>query len=243
MDNGTTTQPVVDEAMFAALVEAKVAERFAELEAKLLEAVENAAPEEAPASVKPDASMKAMIENLSMAFADISAQGIGVQKPVAPDVLRARDEAHERMIGLIRKASEEGRIPTYRIIKPVYLDEAYVVETWDDSDHVRQATEIDWPGVPNHVMIPLNDVAKEIKQAFLDSVGNMGTVSRVEKLAEFQRGLNVRGPKRAERAQPAPSQFDAPYQGLNIRHQNARGRTRLTHVLGTIAPPAEVSGL
>ena len=238
---------LAEAALIEAQIEAKVQARFERLEAKLLAvAAEQEATGMVPGPIQPDSGIKALLENLSMAFAEVSAQGVGVQKPIAPDLLRARAASMEEMIALLKKARDEGLTPTYRLRSPVYFDEAYVIQHWTDSDHVQQPTDIDWPGAPNLAMVPLNEIATQIMAAFKGTLANTlgGGPSRAEELSAFRGGLNVKGPKKvAKQAGPA-GQFDADpssYQGLKIKHKGARGQGKLTHVLGTISPPALIS--
>ena len=223
---------------FEALVNAKVAERFSALEERLAEAAKSQ-------SGNSDSSQfTKLLESLSLAFAEATTQGVGAQKPVPLEVLRAREAGHTRMVELIKQAKEDGEIPLYRLRSPVYIDEAFVQPTWvDPTTHVREPTDIDWPGPPNQAMIPMNEIAKRIYAAFNDSIGNMGRVAPVDELKGFNKGLNVKGPPKREVKSLGRLEYDAEaYQGLNIRHKSARGQGRLSHVLGTIAPPAEVSG-
>lgn len=223
------------EAKAEALAEEKFAERLAAIEERLAKAA---------AGTDNSDFVKKMFEGFTQVITDISPQGVGVQKPVAPEILRAREEAHKKMVALIKDARELGEIPLYRLRTPVFLDEAYVVETWVDSTtHIRHPTDIEWPGVPNLSMVPLNDWAKKIHGAFLESIGNKGQPTKQEELSVANRGLKVRGEKRHEPAplDPNVSPYAAEYQGLKVKHKARQGQTRLTHILGTIATPAEVS--
>jgi len=263
-------QDDAERAAFNAAVEARVAElmdaKFAMIEARLKEAAAAAPVDKTTETV--ENQIRPVLESLGMAFASLSAQGVGVTAPVAPEVLKAREEGHKRMVARMKAAKKavidakaalkdaygadreeleriiEANTPAYRLTHPVYLDEAFTVEKWVDSDHVQQPTIIEWPGPPNHAMVPLNQVAKEIMQFFLDSVGNMGRMTKSEELEGFNRGMRVRGAPKQERAPRVPEPFDAsPYEGLQVKHKTTgRGQVKLQHVLGTIAPPAEISG-
>ena len=223
---------------FEALVNAKVAERFAALEDRLAQAAKS------QSSNNDSGQFKTLLESLSLAFAEATTQGVGAQKPVPLEVLRAREEGRVRMVELIKQAREDGEIPSYRLRAPVYIDEAFVQPTWvDPTTHIREPTDIDWPGAPNQAMVPLNEIAKRIYAAFTDSIGNMGRVAPNDELKGFNKGLNVKGPPKREVKSLGRLEYDAEaYQGLNIRHKSSRGQGRRTHVLGTIAEPAEISG-
>jgi hypothetical protein len=167
-------------------------------------------------------------ENLAMAFATLSEQGTG-RKYVAPEILRTRAEARERMFDLIVKARKEKRAATYQVVAKTYLDNQMVEPLWVDSSHIAQPTEIDWPGVPNDAMKPMNDTAQEIHAAFLESVGSKAKIVTAK-------GLVVRGgavPRQNREASPPVNE-----EGLAVLHKNQPGRSKEINVLGTIAAPA-----
>jgi hypothetical protein len=192
--------------------------------------------------------LKAIMENLGMTLADVAAQGIGVQKPIPPEVLRAREEAHRLMVQRIKRAKRDGEIPKYRVVAITQADfgrsgQALVQPFWVDSDKVRQPTEIEWPGVPNNSLMPLNDVAKEIMAHFKDSIGNMGRLTPSEELKGIGTA-KVRGNAESKARRDAPMPFDvAPDEdGVRVLNRSARGQSRRVNILGTLSEPAEVSG-
>jgi len=188
-------------------------------------------------------------ENLAMAFATLSEQGTG-RKYVAPEILRARTEARELMKDLIMQARRNGQVPSYRVIAKTLLDDQVVEPFWVDSSHVAQHTEIDWPGVPNDAMQPINEVAKGIYQAFLDSIGSKaqsvsasGAVLDVpdamqDGFGTTRNGLVVRGGAVPRRNRPGEASPPEHQEGLSLHHRNKPGRTVETRVLGSVAEPA-----
>jgi hypothetical protein len=186
-------------------------------------------------------------ENLAMAFATLSEQGTG-RKYVAPEILRTRAEARERMFDLIVKARKEKRAATYQVVAKTYLDNQMVEPLWVDSSHIAQPTEIDWPGVPNDAMKPMNDTAQEIHAAFLESVGSKAKIvlpaggeadapdPSQDGYGVTAKGLVVRGgavPRQNREASPPVNE-----EGLAVLHKNQPGRSKEINVLGTIAAPA-----
>lgn len=223
-----------------------LASQVASLKA-LIEKQQSDAIKETPA-VTADGGLKAIMEHLGMTLADISAQGVGVQKPIPPEVIRAREEAHKRMIARIKQARRDGDVPRYRVTAVVQADfgrsgQALVQPFWVDSDKVRQPTEIEWPGVPNNALQPLNDVAGEIMAHFKDSIGNMGRLTPVEELKGLG-AAKVHGGVEMKARRDTPGAFDVAVadEGVRVLNRGGRGQPRRVNILGSIAEPAEVSG-
>ena len=225
---------------------AVLAEQMNELKA-LIEKQQAAAISAAP-QITADAGLRSIMENLGMTLADISAQGIGVQKPIPPEVIRAREEAHKRMIARIKLAKRNGETPRYRVLATLQADfgrsgQALVQPFWVDSDKIRQPTEVEWPGVPNNALEPLNEVAKEIKTHFKDSIGNMGRLTSAEELKDIGGAKVHGGPEmKAKRDTPMPFDVAPTDEGVRVLNRGARGQSRRVNILGSIAEPAEVSG-
>jgi hypothetical protein len=131
------------------------------------------------------------------------------------------------------------------------LDNQVVQPFWVDSMHIAQPTEIDWPGVPNDAMAPLNDVAREIFAAYLASIGSKpqsvsasGAIIDVPNPMDdgygvTANGLVVRGgaiPRSNRPQEVAPNTGE---EGLGLHHKNKAGRTVDVRVLGTLQPPAQ----
>ncbi len=110
------------------------------------------------------------MEQLAMQFAILADQGTG-RKRVAPEVMVQRARAHEDMEALIEAAKAAGEEPVYRLVSFVHLGEVKISPIWVDRDRNQQSTEIGWDGIPNEAMIPVNEPAKAIHEAFLTSIG------------------------------------------------------------------------
>lgn len=188
------------------------------------------------------------MQALAMELATLTDQGIGAGARIAPDVVRKRDQARKRMTELIAKARAEGRIPSYKLIHKTHLDFELVNPMWVGADHVARPTEIDWQGVPNEAMIPLNDTAKEIYAAFAESIGNAtaDNESGSVPLKTTRGGLVVRGRPRAA-ARETGINYDGTTMeqhkqaedggGLRLKHRGSAGYKEI-NVLGTIHAPA-----
>lgn len=186
---------------------------------------------------------QAFAEGLAMALAQLTDQGTG-RRRVAPEVMRARAEAADRMMKLIIKAHADGKVPGYRLKAKCYLDEVLIDPVWIAPDHTQRPTEIDWPGVPNSAMVPINEAATEIHKAYSESIG---TVPKEDQVTDgpfrvTAGGLVVKGRPVAQRAQTGLRNGAPPTageQGLRIRHkEEAPGRFKEVNILGTVAPPA-----
>lgn len=240
-----------DAPAFKAAVADAVAKQTADLAAQMAELkamLQNPAASQASPQITLNEGLKAAFEHMGMTLADISAQGVGVQKPIPPEVIRAREEARGLMIERIIRAKRDKEIARYRVNAVIQADfgragQALVQPFWEDRDKVKQPTEIDWPGIPNSALVPLNEVAKEIMALYRDSVGNMGRVSAAEELKAIGPAF-VHGAGGLIKKRDAPGQFDLEPEegGVKVHNRGGRGATRRVNVLGTIAEPAEISG-
>lgn len=220
-------------------------------------------------------SDKRFAETLAMAFAQLNEQGNG-RKYVDPQILRERGEAREQMKVLIVQARKDhqsaindkvertGRSPTdpelrdiaakhmpsYRVVAKTLLDNQVVEPFWVDSAHTAQPTQIDWPGVPNEAMLPLNDVAKVIFAEFQASIGSrpasvLGAVP--DATMDLDYGVTAGGlvvtagaiPRQNRRPSEGRTLAEADGTGLSLHHKDKPGRAAPLHVLGTIAAPAQ----
>lgn len=185
-----------------------------------------------------------LAERLALAIATLSDQGTGSRRRVAPEVLKARDEARKRMVDLIIAARAAGRVPSYRLTNKVLLDEQLIDPVWIDKNHTAQPTEIDWPGVPNEAMVPLNDVAKEIHAAFIESIGSIAKEHQVmhDPLKITKGGLVVRGAPSAAAHETTLERVNAQAksdEGVRVKHKDQGGRYKEVSILGTIHKPAQ----
>ena len=184
----------------------------------------------------------AFADMLAMAIAGLTDQGSG-RKHVAPQVIKARAEARERMMMLIVASRASGTLPTYELRNKVYLDEVLVDPIWiDPASKEQRATVIEWRSVPNDVMVPVNEVAKEIFAAYKDSVGTVDDAPIQPAIQGVTAGgLTIRSGSKAVR--PVVAFDNAPDKqhtegGLNIAHRGKPGQFVEKHILGTIATPA-----
>ncbi|MBB3453898.1 hypothetical protein FHT86_002154 [Rhizobium sp. BK313] len=181
------------------------------------------------------------MQALAMSIADISHQGTG-RKPVAPQVIKAREDARELMFQRIAEARRNGIVPTYQLRNKIYIDEQLIEPMFTTADHVARPTVIDYPGVPNEAMKPVNEVADGIYSAFMASIGTSEKVIEDSPLYVTTGGVVVHGRPPARRSNgPAEPQSVGNGQidgGLRVKHRDAPGQFVETNILGTVARPA-----
>lgn len=218
------------------------AEAFANMRVQLLAELarmrEEAGPETTHTSGPADQSW---MQALAMSIADISHQGTG-RKPVAPQVIKAREEARETMFQRIADARSKGLVPTYELRNKIYIDEQLIEPMFTTADHIARPTVIDYPGVPNEAMKPVNQPAQGIYDAFMASIGTSEKVIDDSPLYVTTGGVVVHGRPPARRSNgPAEAQSVGNGQidgGLRVKHRDAPGQFVETNILGTIANPA-----
>lgn len=182
---------------------------------------------------------------LAMEISQLTDQGTG-RRRVAPEVLRARQLAREKMTQLIIDARAAKKLATYRVKAKCLLADRVVEPFWIASDHTAQPTIIDWDGIPNEAMVPENKTAKAIHEAFMESIGSSVRVVPEDALAITPGGLVVHGGaaalssgrRQVSAGEPKHTGDASPEQGLNIHHKNAPGRFVEKRILGSIAEPA-----
>lgn len=119
----------------------------------------------------------ALFRQMALAIAEISDQGTN-RKRVAPEVLAAREDAKNRMGELIMKAQslKGNNRPRYRLVAKVYLREV-LIEPYQRVGNRNVPTEIFWSYAPNTAMRPVNEVAKEIYEQFVQWIGGAAEVN------------------------------------------------------------------
>jgi len=193
-------------------------------------------------------------EGLAMAIAQLTDQGTG-RKRVAPEIVKAREEARKEMTRLIieaktfhDKARAEGKeeiarsyLPLYQLRNKVYLEEILIEPVYIDmATKAPRPTEIGWPGVPSEAMIPVNDVAKGIHEAFSNSIGSTEWQKKPDTFGITAGGLVVKnGAVQPKRGLPSENGNIDP-SGLTIHRGGRTGDKNFKEIpiLGTVAQPA-----
>ena len=231
--------PIEETPQFADAVASAVEKALPALRAQILGNLANARTDvgTGPAAQPGD---HAFAESIAMAIASLTDQGTG-RKRVAPVIVQQRIVARERMTQLIIEARAAGAVPQYNLRNKVYLDELLVEPVWIAPDHTQRQTVIEWSSVPNEAMIPVNDVAKGIHAAFMDSIGSVEKPApEAALLGVTAGGLVVRSGSRAMRPLAAlgTQEHQTTEGGLNVPHRNRPGQFVEKRILGTVMEPA-----
>lgn len=192
---------------------------------------------------KPQGGDTGFAEALAMQLAALTSQGVGKKIPVAPEVLKIRAEAEEKMLGLLVAAREAQTPPTYILRAKIYVGDRLIEPKWVDPQTKSQRdTEIDWYGVPNEAMLPVNDVAKEVMFAYEMA----HTMKPKEALSApnlrnggfiFDGKVVVRAGEPAQRVTNAPGAMSE-VDGLRVKGRDLPGQYVQKNIVGTIAAPA-----
>lgn len=237
---------------FQAAVTAGVAEAEARIVAQItasLAAARGTDPVAAPAS-----SDQSMIQQLTasiMAMVNIGKP----DKPLTPEEAQSRSDGQKRLIELLvpvqamdYDAPGAPEAPFYRVVSKAYLTD-FVVEPFE-VDPVTKAMvpkTIHWTGFPNESLEPINESAKEIHTAYMQSIGGFSEFAPDSAISNVTpdgrpmgvtpggivvRGLNVSARRTVGGIAPG-STTDV----MGIRNQNDP-RAKSIRVLGTVADPA-----
>lgn len=145
---------------FKEAVGAAVEAALAPLMAKLTAARTDAGTHE-------DNSDRSFMRLLAMEIANLSDQGTN-RKRVSPEEMARREEAKDRMLDLIVKARASGAKPVYRVMTEIYFGERKILPYRTDSQTKQAVPQlIDWSGIPNTALMPMDDTAKAIYAEFL----------------------------------------------------------------------------
>jgi len=240
---GTFPMPPVDFTQTPEFADA-VAKAVAAATPQIVAATLAQVPPPAPVGGELGALMQALAMNIS----DLTNQGTGM-KPVAPELIRSREEGTERMFALIRAARDDGKAATYRLKGKVFLGEEVIEPNWvRASDHTYQPTDIDWDAVPNQSMEPINDTAREIFAAFEQSIaGTLRPVRAQEGILITGRVVVKNDPNRVmvgttpEEMKAAMAVEHAAMNGLHIHRQDSGGYEQRQILGTTIAGRASVT--
>lgn len=183
-----------------------------------------------------------VVRQLAAAIAEIADQGSETRKiRVAPEEAEARAQAREEMTEMIVQVRARNEYPAYELTRAVYLDEQLIQPTYVDSHHVRRAQRIEWQGVPDESMQPINEIAKVIYRTYMRSLGGATPDKRVEYTrAALNPGLRIIPPEGSvtREASPVPNPRHQPESGLRVLRDRVPGEIVETRVLGTVAHPA-----
>lgn len=201
-------------------------------------------------------------DKLAMSISELTSQG-SAKVRVSPEEMVRRAKAREKMIALIIEARAEKKVATYQLKNKIFLNHRVIEPFYMNRERRMCPTEIDFLGIPNDVMVPLNDTAKAIFAAYRDSVGVVrgargvtnplpgedelamtasGLVVRNKAVTQTQREHGVAATERpVEGPMPAYEEDNGDLQPLVIKSDRDKLQYREEHILGTIAQPARIN--
>lgn len=173
------------------------------------------------------------------------------RKPLDPRIIEQRQRARARMTSLIEhyrhvvdellakgdNASAQANTPEYELTREVFLEEQLVQPTYIGADRVIRRQKIGWPKVPNQAMVPVNEPAREIYAAYLESVGGVVKEGKTPERVD-SRNLQVFQDGKLQSIPQARNARNANSGSLSLRGHAIPGAVVETPVLGTVHPPA-----
>lgn len=201
-----------------------------------------------------------LMDRLAMSISELTTQGTSKVR-VSPEEMQRRQKSRQEMVNLIIEARAEKKVPTYQLRNKCFLNEQVLEPFYMNRERRMVPTEIDFWGIPNDVMVPVNDVAKQIFAAYRDSVGvvrgRRGVTNPLpgeDEIAITRGGLVVRNKavNATMRAHTAPERPEGPmpayedaeihdYQPMRVKSDQDKAGYRDENILGTLAPPARVN--
>lgn len=234
---------MAETAEFKAAVDAAVA---AALPALL---VQLAAAREAAGS-RSEAGDGDFAKALALEIAKISGQGSG-KIYVDPVVLEWRDKKMAELKTLLVELRAQNEVPVYRLIGKVQLPigslgPVMIDPLYRDRQKVQHNTELDWPGMPNLMMQPVNEPARRVMTLFREAVGeelphgeeDLGAIA-LSPTGAVVRGAAAEMILRNSRQAAQPEVGAAQGEVAQIRRGDDPVK-RKVQVLGTLTAPIEV---
>lgn len=245
---------------FQSAVDAAVAKQvealLPELTARLLAAL--------PAG-KPTGDTKDFVGALALQLAELTGAGQG-RVYVAPEIVEKRRCAMEGLktclieLEVARRnarsdAERQAATPAYRLRSQVFLNtgregEVLIEPLYRDNDKIVRPVEIDWLGIPNLSMEPLNQAGLRVFRFFCETIGHQGGAAAPDELlALTSHGAVVRGgaaaailrnDKARELGTPGEGNLPDHLPAAAIRRRDTPPTTKV-QVLGTLAAPVEIS--
>ena len=158
-----------------------------EAQKAIAEAVASAVAKQAPSGMALSSDSRQLFSEMALAIAEMGNQGSGRVRPVAPEVMAQRQEASRKLHALLAevgghlkraKDSDDAALmtkwmPRYQVVAKIFFNETFV-EPYTKAPRPGDPpipSIITWSGPPNDALVPLNDIAKKLKQLFKESVG------------------------------------------------------------------------
>ena len=190
-----------------------------------------------------------LLSQLAVGIAELSFQGSGRARPLAPDVIAKRAAADKKCRELLRLAVERGDKPEYRVMSKIYFSERLIEPFRREGGRNGEvvAQEIIWTGMPNDSLWPVNKVAEEIYSLYRESVGAPPRLNKmtykdghggVGVVAMDNRSLSMTPGGLVVKGETNPHQVIGPSKSADEFSDNNDPNAPEVHILGTIAAPA-----
>ncbi|TXH11928.1 MAG: hypothetical protein E6R03_13910 [Hyphomicrobiaceae bacterium] len=208
----------------------------------------------APAAASTDSNMIAELTKSIMAMVNVNKP----EQPLSPEEVQRRADGRARLIELLvpvqttdYDAPDAPEAPFYRVVAKTFLTD-FVVEPFEVNAATKamEPKTIHWTGTPNECLEPINDSAKAIFSAYLQSIGGSSEFNPDSSISNVEldrrpygvtpggivvKGLNISSRRTVGGIAPG-STTDV----MGIRGQTDP-RAKRVNVLGTVAAPAESS--
>jgi len=194
----------------------------------------------------PNAMLK-VLSDLTTMIRDTANPG-GNVKTVAPEEMRKRESAGERLGKLLEEVHRTGQKPHYSVVAQTWLANQLLQPFLPDGEGRWRENEIIWNGKPNTAMRPKNEIAKRIYDLFLASIGGSTLINAAHNQPVWltSSGLVMVGDNapqslatRGQVRQAEPMDLGVGLPTTNELTSTDNPNASRIPVLGTIAPPAE----
>lgn len=174
---------------------------------------------------------------IALALAEFTDQGSN-RKRVAPEEMARRDAARVELEEVLIDFGNRGVELEYRLKRKVQLDEMLIEPLWiHPVTKTQKATTLQFAGIPNEAMEPINDNAKLVFDLFAASVG--GIQSKNARMRVTPRGVVImEGLAPTQREAPQVTSGTGGASGVKITGRGQPGEIVETRILGTVHPAA-----
>jgi len=190
-----------------------------------------------------------LLSQLAVGIAELSFQGSGRARPLAPDVIAKREAADKKCRELLRAAIERGEKPEYRVMAKIYFGERLIEPYRREGGRNGQvvAQEIIWTGMPNDALWPINKIAENIYSLYRESVGSPPRLNKITYkdgrggvgvVAPDNRGMSMTPGGLVVKGEINPHQVIGPAKPIDEFHDNNDPNASEVRILGTVAAPA-----
>jgi hypothetical protein len=140
--------------------------------------------------------------------------GANGPKPITAAERAARLEARDKMEAMLDDLKGREVFPRYRLTTEQFQGDELIPATMTNRYGVLIPTEIDFQGIPNETMVPVNESAKKVHALFMQSMGGSTPELSDQSMEAY---LNRPGKVRVVGAAEPPPPLGTPSQGNKAR--------------------------